>query len=238
MSNSISRSHSQSELIPVDLTEMLPTMQEPMRSIFSAQLSVINALENPGLIEVQTDLILAHLDEAAISAQSNDVGKIARTGSLLITYQLFIASSFVLFQQNKNRQLLINAIDEFASKLAVDICTSAAEAGKTLNPITVSSSILDAFKKRIQEDGNKFFSRIIKFISDKSKATTAKNSYLDATVRVAGKVSRRRYFNRNGQHLRSEERRVGKECSEPCKYQREAEQLKKKTRTQKDEASN
>jgi hypothetical protein len=187
-------------LLPLELKTIRLELSEPTRSIYQAQLKVILLLDDPGMIESQSDLVLAHLDDA-VAAAPDAMDKIARTGALLITHQLFLSYAFVVYQETGNRAKLEEAIEDFVSNLVTDICVSAAEAGKTFNPKYIIVSVLDAFKQRLAQDGAEFISRVIGFFFGRKRAAAARKAYLDVTFRMGGKAARRAYFRGNGQHL-------------------------------------
>src|SRR5262245_21811371 len=138
-------------LLPHELTSVLPALSEPMRSIYKAQLQVIHMLENPGMIEAQSDLVLAHLDSVVIAIPSAATEQIVRTGAVLITYQLFLAHAFVVYQEDRNREQLQGAIEDLVSKLINDMCASAAAAGKTFDPKLVTASVVATSVKRLAQ---------------------------------------------------------------------------------------
>jgi hypothetical protein len=187
-------------LLPPELTSVLPALSEPMRSVYKAQLQVIQMLENPVMIEAQSDLVLAHLD-SAVAVPSAATGQIVRTGAVLITYQLFLAYAFVVYQEDRNREQLEKAINEFVSKLISDMFASAAAVGTAFDPQLLALSMSAAYRTRLAQDGPGVVSRVIGFFFDRSKAAAARKAYLDTAFRVVGKAARRSYFRGHGQHL-------------------------------------
>ncbi len=187
--------------LPLDVTSVLPALSEPMRHLYKAQLEAINMIDHPEMIEAQTDLVLEYLDDAIVSAKREEIGRIARTGALLMTYQLFLAHAYVVFQKDGSQGRLNEAVEDFASKLANDMCIGAAEAGKTLNSKEVIEAILGAARKRFEQDGEAFFKKAFNAMFGLSRAEVARRAYLDAAFRAVAKVARRAYFRGNGRHL-------------------------------------